>query len=155
MKFEHVVIVNDPQNPLIENLSREQLWFGLLCRVENPAPFLPGLESCQVLERWPDGMLRELDFGALRIRDRVTLDPMISVSFEAEKCAQHAGGNLTICIEEPASDQLVLRFVYRTTQPDTEDGSTMYADLVKSAYEQSDIDTVRVIREIVASGSMQ
>ncbi|MDX5362946.1 MAG: DUF1857 family protein [Pseudazoarcus pumilus] len=155
MKFEHVVIVNDPQNPLIEDLSREQLWFGLLCRVENPAPFLPGLEACEVLERWQDGLLRELDFGALRIRDRVTLDPMNSVTFEAEQCEQHAGGSLTIGIEEPASGQLVMRFVYRTTQPESEDGSTMYADLVRSAYEQSDIDTVRVIREIVASGRLQ
>lgn len=155
MKFEHVVVVNDPQNPLVEDLSREQLWFGLLCRVENPAPFLPGLEGCQVLERWPDGMLRELDFGSLQIRDRVTIDPMISVNFEAEQCAQHAGGSLNIRIEEPGKGQLVLRFTYQTTQPDTEDGSTMYANLVKSAYEQSDIDTVRVIREIVAIDRMQ
>jgi len=155
LKFEHVVIVNDPDNPFIEDLSREQLWFGLLCRVENPGPFLPGLENCLILERWHDGLLRELDFGQLRIRDRVSIRPMESVTFEAEQCAQHAGGSLTIRIEEPVAGQLVMRFVYRTTQPESEDGSTMYADLVKSAYEQSDIDTVRVIREIVASGRMQ
>lgn len=155
MKFEHVVIVNDPHNPLIEDLSREQLWFGLLCRVENPALFLPGLESCEILQRLEDGVLRELDFGALCIRDRVILEPMESVTFEAHQSARHAGGSLTIRIEEPASGQLVMRFTYRTTQPDTEDGSTMYADLVKSAYQQSDIDTVRVIREIVANGRMQ
>jgi hypothetical protein len=155
LKFEHLVIVNDPQNPLIEYLTREQLWFGLLCRVEDPTPFLPGLERCVVLERWQDGLLRELDFGQVRIRDRVTLQPMIEVTFEAEQTAQHAGGSLTIRIEEPVRGQLVMRFVYRTTQPDTEEGSTMYADLVKSAYEQSDIDTVRVIREIIASGRMQ
>lgn len=155
MKFEHLVIVNDPDNPLIEDLTREQLWFGLLCRVENPSPFLPGLEACTVIERFDDGVRRELDFGQLRIRDRVTLEPMESVVFEAEQTDQHAGGTLTIRIEEPVVSQLVLRFIYRTTQADSEDSNTMYADLVKSAYEQSDIDTVRVIREIVAAGRMQ
>lgn len=155
MKFEHVVIVNDPDNPMIADMSREELWFGLLCRVEDPAPFLPGLDGCSIIERHDHGVLRELEFGSLRIRDRVTLAPMNAVTFEAEQTEQHAGGSLTIRIEEPVQGQLVLRFVYRTTQPETEDGSTMYADLVKSAYQQSDIDTVRVIRDIVANARMQ
>ncbi len=155
MKFEHIVIVNDPDNPLIEDLSREELWFGLLCRVENPLPFLPGLEACSVLERSEHGVLRELDFGQLCIRDRVTIEPMAAVTFEAEQSEAHAGGTLTIRIEEPVSGQLVLRFTYRTTQAEREDGSTMYADLVRSAYQQSDIDTVRIIRDIVSTRRMQ
>ena len=155
MKFEHVVIVNDPENPMIVDMSRDELWFGLLCRVEDPAPFLPGLEGCSIIERYDHGVLRELEFGSLRIRDRVTLEPMDAVTFEAEQTEQHAGGSLTIRIEEPVQGQLVLRFIYRTTQAETEDGSTMYADLVKSAYQQSDIDTVRVIRDIVANARMQ
>ena len=45
MNFEHLIQINDPENPLVDTLSREQLWQGLLHRVENPIPFLPGLES--------------------------------------------------------------------------------------------------------------
>jgi len=155
LKFEHVVIVNDPDDPAIVDMSREELWFGLLCRVEDPAPFLPGLDACSIVERHERGVVRELAFGSLRVRDRVTLQPMDSVTFEAEKTGEHTGGSLTIRIEEPARGQLVLRFIYLTTQPEQEDGSTMYADLVKSAYQQSDIDTVRVIRDIVANARMQ
>jgi hypothetical protein len=51
MNFEHLIQINDPENPLIDPLHRDQLWQGLLYRVENPVPFLPGLESCTILER--------------------------------------------------------------------------------------------------------
>ena len=51
MNFEHLLQINDPENPLVDTLSRDQLWQGLLHRVENPSPFLPGLESSTILER--------------------------------------------------------------------------------------------------------
>lgn len=156
LKFEHVVIINEPDNPLVSDLSREELWFGLLCRAENPRPFLPGLESCMILERQENVLLRELQFGNLVIRDRVRLEPMVSVTFETERTEEHAGGRLRISIEEPGPDELVLRFQYRTTLAEhDQDPDEPYAAFVKSAYHESDIDTVRVIRMIAESGRIQ
>lgn len=154
MNFEHLVIVNDPANPLVNDLTREELWFGLLCRAEDPRPFLPGLESCTIVERSDACLVRELQFGAALIRDRVTLAPMQSVCFESERTEEHAGGRLTICIEEPAENELALRFHYVTTLPEG-GAETNYAEFVKSAYHQSDLDTVRVIRMIAESGRIQ
>lgn len=151
MKFEHVVVVNDPTNPLITDLSCSQLWSGLLARVEDPCPFLPGLERCAVVERDESQLVRDLYFGAVVIRDRVTLQPMQSVNFTSERTEEHAGGSLTISIEEPEPEMLVLRFEYNTTLPDAaQDPEGVYAEFVRSAYRESDIDTVRVIRELVA-----
>ena len=42
MNFEHLIQINDPENPLAPPLTREQLWQGLSHRIENPVPFLPG-----------------------------------------------------------------------------------------------------------------
>lgn len=156
MNFEHLVVINDPADPSPGELSREELWFGLLCRAEDPRPFLPGLETCSILERSGNELVRELKFGSAVIRDRVTLEPMRSVSFETEATDAHAGGVLTIRIEEPAPRQMVLRFHYRTTFCD-EEGSPdrAYAAYVKSAYHQSDLDTVRVIRMIAQSMRFQ
>ena len=39
MKFEHLIEVNDLANPLQAPLSREELWFGLLCRAEDARAF--------------------------------------------------------------------------------------------------------------------
>lgn len=156
MNFEHLIQINDPENPLIEPLDRQQLWQGLLHRVENPIPFLPGLEAFSILERQPDALLRELDFGPAVIQDRVTLVDRHSVRFDIVPSEVHAGGGLTIAIEEPEPGFLFLRFTYETTlasNPNSEDRA--YIEYVKSAYHQSDIDCVRLIRTLAAGGQLQ
>ena len=99
MNFEHLVVVNDPANPLASPLTREEVWFGLLCRVLDSRPFLPGLEACRILERTETEFRRELDFGNVVIRDHVVVQPMDWVRFESERTETHAGGTLTIGIE--------------------------------------------------------
>ena len=49
MYFEHLIEINNPLNPLIEPLSVEQVWQGLMYRVEEPTVFLPGLERCTIM----------------------------------------------------------------------------------------------------------
>lgn len=156
MNFEHLIAINDPGNPLVVPLTRRQLWVGLLQRVDNPLLFLPGLQGFTIFERQYDSARRELDFGASRIRDQVTLVEEQSVRFDIEPGDLHAGGSLTIRIEEPAADHLFLRFTYVTgfaAQPGSEEAA--YAEYVKSAYHQSDIDCVRIIRTLAADGTCQ
>ena len=156
MNFEHLVIINEPDNPLVSDLTREELWFGLLCRAENPRPFLPGLESCTIVERHDNLLVRDLCFGEVVIRDRVLLQPMEAVTFQSDRTDHHAGGSLMIRIEEPEPERLVLRFRYDTTLAErTGDPDGPYAEFVKSAYHESDLDTVRVIRMIAESGRIQ
>lgn len=156
MNFEHLIQINDPDNPMIPTLSRNQVWQGLLARVENPVPFLPGLESCTIVERAADALRRELNFGPAVIEDRVTLAVDHWVRFDILPSTAHPGGSLTITIEEPESGFLFLRFAYRTTlatDPNSEDRA--YIEYVKAAYHQSDIDCVRLIRTLAASGTAQ
>ena len=156
MNFEHLIQINNLQNPLVEILTRDQLWQGLLHRVEDATPFLPGLESCTIVERHADHLLRKLDFGAAVIHDRVTLHELHWVRFDILPSEQHAGGSLTISIEEPEPAVLFLRFAYTTTfaaNPNSEERA--YIDYVKSAYHQSDVDCVRVIRTLATSSTQQ
>ena len=156
MNFEHLIQINDLQNPLVETLSRDQVWQGLLHRVEDATPFLPGLESCTVVERHADHLLRKLDFGAAVIHDRVTLHANHWVRFDILPSEQHAGGALTISIEEPEAGQLFLRFAYATSLGQGNDPDELaYIEYIKSAYHQSDVDCVRVIRTLAAGGNPQ
>lgn len=157
MRFEHLVEVNDASDPGAPGLSREQLWFGLLCRAEDARAFLPGLDECRIIERAAGALVRDLHFGDVVVRDQVFFEELQWMRFESAANEQHAGGSLTIAIEEPAPGALFLRFTYRTSLSEA-DGSddARYADFVRSAYHQSDIDTVRVIRMIAHSiGSPQ
>ena len=40
MKYEHLVQINDPLNPLIHILTQDQLWRGLFRYVESPTWFI-------------------------------------------------------------------------------------------------------------------
>ncbi len=156
MRFEHLIEINDPTNPLIPTLTRAELWRGLMYRVENPVPFLPGLEACTILERGPASVRRELRFGNAVIHDAVDFEEEERVHFVIAPSAEHAGGELTITIEEPAREHLFLRFAYHTTLAEGKDWEdAAYIDYVKSAYHASDLDCVQLIRMLAAGGTPQ
>jgi hypothetical protein len=150
LNFEHLIQINDPQNPLVAPMTREQLWEGLVLRAEQPQLFVLGLDSCTILSREENTLERELHYGHATVRDRVTLTPDQSVRYDILPTETYVGGSLTMTIEEPDEAQLFLRFEYRTTLPAgvTED-ERQTSEIVKSAYRESDIDTVRLIRQFV------
>jgi hypothetical protein len=148
LNFEHLIQINDPLNPFVDTLTRAQLWEGLVLRAEQPQLFVMGLDSCTILSRTDSTLERELHYGHATVRDRVTLMPQDSVRYDILATASHVGGSLTMTIEQPDDLQLFLRFEYRTTLPaaDTED-ARQTQEIVKSAYREADIDTVRLIRQ--------
>jgi hypothetical protein len=156
MKFNHLVEINDPANPLIEPLTREQVWRGLLQRAEDPVPFVVGLDECRIVERSRDGLTRELVFGSLIVRDRVSYDTLRSVRYDTAAQEGMPAGQLVMSIEEPQPGALFVRFEYDSgpaLEPD-DAMSEMYDDFRRNAYEESDIDTVRRIRELAATGQL-
>jgi hypothetical protein len=122
-------------------------------RAEQPQLFVIGLDRCAILSRDGDVMERELHYGQAVVRDRVTLTPQSSVRYDIAATAAYVGGSLTMAIEEPDAQQLFLRFTYSTTLPAAEDDASASSDvrqtqeIVKSAYREADIDTVRLIRQ--------
>ncbi|HTJ91628.1 MAG TPA: SRPBCC family protein [Pararobbsia sp.] len=155
MNFEHLIQINDPLNPLLDPLTREQVWQGLLLRVEQPHLFVAGLDQCTILSREGDTIERELKYGVAKVRDRVTLTPSERVRYEIAATDSHVGGTLTMTIEAPDEMQLFLRFEYSTTLPEpsgSDDRQT--TEILKSAYREADIDTVRLIREFAHTGEL-
>jgi hypothetical protein len=152
LNFEHLIQINDPLNPFVESMTREQLWEGLVLRAEQPQLFVIGLDSCTILSREGEVMERELHYGQAVVRDRVTLNAGTSVRYDILPTPDYVGGSLTMKIEQPDDLQLFLRFTYSTTLPVADD-ETAPADalqtqeIVKSAYREADIDTVRLIRQ--------
>jgi hypothetical protein len=150
LNFEHLIQINDPLNPLIDSLTREQLWEGLVLRAEQPQLFVLGLDSCAIVSRDGDIMERELHYGQAVVRDRVTLKPNDSVRYDIQPTADYVGGSLTMAIEQPDEAQLFVRFTYSTTLPEKTNPTPdelQTSEIVKSAYRESDIDTVRLIRQ--------
>lgn len=158
MEFEHILVVNDPHDPEnhgIPPLSREEVWFGLLCRAEDPLPFLLGLERCDIVERGEHHLVRDLHFGQQVVRDRVRWQAMEFVVFESQATEHHSGGQLKISLETPAPEVLTLRFHYQTGlgEPDSADPAQAeelqkLAEYIRAAYYNSDVDTLKRIRQL-------
>lgn len=155
MKFAHLIEINDPLNPLLERLSREQLWRGLMLRAETPTEFVPYLDRCSILERTELSLTRELHYGDLVVRDRVTFQPQQRVVYDVPAQKDIPESRLTMTIEEPEPDIFFVRFEYDDGGSEAEDSAqAMYNDFRRSAYEEADIDTIRTIREMAEAGRL-
>lgn len=154
MKFSHLIQINDPADPGIQPLSREQLWQGLMIRAQNPAHFLIGLDECAILNRDGATIDRQLRFGNLTVRDRVIFEAPVQVRYEIEAAHDTPGGSLIMRIEEPTSGMLFVRFEYELFV-ESNNANDYLNEFRKSAYVEADIDTIRMIRQLAASGLLE
>ena len=155
MKFEHLIEINDPLNPLIDTLTREQLWRGLVIRAESPKLFIPHLDECEIGTREAGSFTRRLRYGDLVVEDTVFLTPMQEVRYDVPAQGEISASSLTMTIENPEEGRLYVRFRYDDGMGEALDAaSQMYADFKKSAYQEADIDTVRIVRQMAADGKL-
>jgi hypothetical protein len=156
MRFSHLIQINDPFNPLIDPLSREQLWRGLVLRAENPLLFVLALDGFEIIERGENMLARKLRFGNLTLRDRVSFEPMRQVRYEIEAAGDSPAASLVMTIEEPEPEQLFVRFDYETLQDGTAAPiDEFYTSFAKQAYVEADIDTVSTIRRLALEQSVE
>lgn len=154
MKFAHLIEINDPLNPLIDPLSRDQLWRGLVMRAEEPKKFVPWLDACHIGERSVAAIERELRYGEVVIRDRVTFLPLLQVHYQVPAQNDIPASSLRMQIEEPQPGLLFVRFEY-SSGPDQESSEdAFYNEYRRSAYQEADIDTIRVIRQLAEAGHL-
>ena len=155
MKFEHLIEVNDPLNPLMDTLSVDQLWKGLVLRAESPKLFVPHLDECVIEEKGEHSFRRRLRYGKLVIEDRVVLQPMRVVTYEVAPQDEIPASSLTMTIESPNPGALWVRFRYEdSNDAATDEANKMYDEFRRSAYQESDIDTIHIIRELAAEGRL-
>jgi Domain of unknown function (DUF1857) len=155
MKFEHLIEINDPLNPLIDALTVEQLWSGLVLRAESPKLFVPQLDEAIIDERTENSFRRRLRYGQLVIEDRVRLEPLQRVVYDVPAQGEITASTLTMTVEQPTLDTLYVRFQYDDGHDaETDAANAMYDEFKRSAYKEADVDTVGMIRELASQGRL-
>lgn len=155
MIFEHLIEINDPLNPLIDPLTREQVWRGLVLRADSPRMFVPHLDECTIGERTAGSMERKLRYGDLVVVDRVIFTPMEEVRYEVPAQGDISQSTLTMRIETHGEHTLYVRFKYDDHHDaQTDAANEMYDEFRKSAYLEADIDTIRIVRQLAAEGRL-
>jgi hypothetical protein len=157
MRYEHLVQINDPLMPLLDTLTRNQLWQGLVLRAEEPTQFVLGLENATIHSHEVRDdiheLTRTLDFGSFRVEDRVRLVRDRRSEIHTKAGPTWPASRLTITIEEPEPELLFLRFVYESDDAPGDAGlDPVIAALREKAYESADLDTVVRIRALAEQG---
>lgn len=154
MRFEHLIQLNDPLMPLLDVLSRAQVWRGLVLRAHDPVFFVMGLESCTINSQQVAGPIetitRTLDFGPFQVNDSVTLTHEQEIDVQVPATDKWPRSRAIVRIEEPEPQALFLRFIYewddQTEQETALDEQTR--EIRQQAYVAADLDTVQRIREL-------
>lgn len=156
MKFEHLIQINELHTENAAVITRDQLWKGLILRAEAPELFMEHLDKCDITDRSVDTLQRVLHYGDLVIEDQVTFLPLIHIHYQVPKQGEVPASHMRMTIEEPEEHSLFVRFEYdiQDGMEDTEENK-MYNEFRRSAYQQADMDTIRIIRERIEQGDLK
>jgi hypothetical protein len=155
MKFEHLVEINDLQDPMCFIISRAQLWRGLVMRAEQAQLFITYIDECIISERHESGMKRANRFGELVVHDQVYLQHEQSVRYEVAAQGEINASSLVMSIEEPQENSLFVRFSYDYgDSSELSQEQEMYNSYRRAAYVEADVETIRMIRELAEVGRL-
>ena len=147
VQASRTIKVNDDPNET--PLDRGQVWRGLVMKAENPLPFVPVISSCKVIERRPDGLIREIVDKGDTIREVVTFDPERMVKFERTS-GRVLGTILNEIIEDPDGD-LALKFTFTLTIDNVAAGSAEekeFAAQMEDGYLMAVRATLKAMRKL-------
>jgi len=131
-------------------LSRSDIWKGLVMKAENALPFVPGMAKCDVVERTPNGLIRDIIFRGEDARERITFYPEKKVVFVRES------GNVDGFIVNEVlgdDDNLRLRFSFALQLVDAPSDSAEereFRQVMERDYVKAVDATLGAIRKMVA-----
>jgi hypothetical protein len=135
-------------------LTKEQLWKGIEQKAEDPRPFVPGMESSQVVERTEDGFIREVVVRGELFRERITLIPPVQIRFD--RIQGRESGWITNTLSE-GPHGLLLTYTIAIGFPGVWPGSDeeqRLGSVLASNYAQAIAGTLDTIRRMVAEGKV-
>jgi hypothetical protein len=77
------------------------------------------------------------------------------VRVEVPEQGEISASSMTMTIEAPLEGVLLVRFRYDDGHaPSLDEANQMYDEFKKSAYEEADIDTIRIVRQMASEGKL-
>jgi hypothetical protein len=140
---------------VMPRLSQEQVWRGLVMKAENAVLFVPRMQSCTVLQRWSDGLLREVVNDGNRFREKITFSPPVEVLFERVDTEDNAGW-ITNVISE-SEHGLLLTFTFAVNLPGTTPGTPeerAKGEVMKDSYVGAVKATLARVRQLIGEGKL-
>lgn len=152
----YAISVSFDVNPATERvqISRTQMWAGLVQKAENALPFVTAMDECTVLERFEQGLLRRISLRGTSIRERISFTPEVQVLFERIDDPDH--GWISNVLSD--SDRgLTLTFTFALAFPGVAAGSDeerQRGEEVRASYVSAVAATITEVRRRVSAGEL-
>jgi hypothetical protein len=136
-------------------LDAHQLWHGLVLKSEDPIHFVRGITACHILQRFDDGLVREVVLRGSVVRERIVYRPGEAVIF-----VRLNGAELGMIRNEIVHDPeqgLCLRFTFDLEVEGIAAGSAeeaAFAQRMQDDYLRAVQATVDRCRELVKEGAL-
>jgi len=92
-------------------LTRDQVWEGLQMKAHNALPFVPRMSRCEVLKEYENGLLREIQFDGMPLKERIIYYPKDKVEFIRVGFGDEMGTIWNEILEDE-DGALMLRFAF-------------------------------------------
>ncbi len=145
---EHIIEVTNPVDDLSQALTSGVIWQMLEYYVRHPDEYLEVIKSARVAEVQEAeqvALVREIDYGSMKVNDIVRFEGIKSVVTEVSATEEFVSSRFTIRLESPVEGTHFLRFTYEEAR-DEMPPEDIFLQLRRQAYEQKDRELVDCIR---------
>ena len=145
----------NPQNIAPEMvLNRDQIWSGLLLKVFDATPFVPLMSMCEVTDELENGIIREIVFDNMSLRERIILYPKTKIEFIRVGFGDEMGTIWNEIIGDEAR-QLHLRFAFNLEVANlSNNAEKYYRERRATGYLKAVQATINQIRDMQISGEI-
>ena len=81
IKVDETLPINPSESGTLPLLTRDLIWDGLLLKVYDAKPFVPLMTKCDVTKEMENGIVRDIIFDGMPLKERIILYPKKKVEF--------------------------------------------------------------------------
>ena len=81
IKVDETLPINPSDTSKDKILDRNDVWSGLLLKVYDATPFVPLMTECKVTDELENGIIRDIVFDGMHLRERIIFYPKTKVEF--------------------------------------------------------------------------
>ena len=75
IKVDETLPINPSESDGLPLLTRDLVWDGLLLKVYDARPFVPLMTKCDVTNEMENGIVRDIIFDGMSLKERIILYP--------------------------------------------------------------------------------
>ena len=131
-------------------LTRSQVWKGLVMKADNALPFVPVMSKCETIERSERGLTRDIEIRGVPARERITFYPERKVVF-LRLSGPADGFIVNEILGEPNDLRLRFSFALQLTDADSDSaGEREFREVMERDYLAAVDATLAAIRRAAA-----